>query len=47
MNGVTNEDYFIPGSLKKLLVNGEVKEEKRDAVAKKSAQSEEIERYER
>jgi len=47
MNNVTNEDYFVPGKMKNLLVAGEVKEEKKVKVNLKSAQNQEIENYEK
>lgn len=47
MKDVTNEDYFIPGRMRNLLVSGQIKEEKKEKVVKRSAQSEEIEKYEK
>lgn len=42
MNNVTNEDYFVPGKIKNLLVTGEIKEEKKAKTNLKSAQNQEI-----
>ena len=45
LKDVSCEDYFIPGGLKKLLSNGEVKIEKKDKKNKKSAQVDEVQQY--